>query len=176
MITTFASANVHTQSNALEDRHSIQTLVDVNAQTQGLNVLVIKNTMMLLADALVGIDHQDVRTIKHLTMILADVNVLPQSNAQVDNHLTQKPADVSVLNLDLSALMLRIMTILHAGVLVRIDQVHAPTIKHMIMTDANVDAHTQSDAQEGRDLIQIPADASALSQDLSVHHLKNTIL
>ena len=175
-IMTFVSVGAPTQSNALEDRHSIQALVNVNVHNLGLNVLAIKNTTMLLAGALVQIDHKDVPTIKRLTMILVHVNVHTQFNALVGRSLIQILVDVNVLNQHRTAQHISTLTMSIVGVPAQIDHKAVPIIKLLITILVRADAHTQSDALGGRDLIQIPADASALSQGLSVHHLKNMIL
>ena len=171
MTTILASASAPTQSNALEDRHLIQTLVDANAQSQGLNVLVIKNMMMSHVSALVQIDHRDAPTIKHLIMILANAVVHTQSDVQEGKGLIQTSADVNVRSQGPSVSTLRNMTKSHVNAHASIDHRGAPILTLLITIPASANARTQSNVQEDKHLTQIPVDANALIQGPNVHVL-----
>ena len=110
LIMTPANVSVLTQSNALEDRRSIQIPVSVSVQDQGLLALVLKNMMKSHVDAHVQIDHRDAPTIKPMITIDANAAVQIQSNVRVDRGLIQIPVDVSALRQGHSVPTLRNMT------------------------------------------------------------------
>ena len=93
-----ANVSVLTQSNALEDRYLIQTLVDANVLCQGQNALVNKSMMTSHVSVLVQIDHTDAPTIKHLITKLVSANVLTQSDVLEGKGLIQKSVGVNALH------------------------------------------------------------------------------
>ena len=163
-----ANVSVPTQSNALEDRHLIQALVDANVPHQGLTAPVLKSMMKLHVGAHVQIDHRDAPIIKHSITILVSVNVPPQSNVLEDRSLIPTLVDVNVLNQGLTAHLINTLTVSTAGVPAKADRKDAPIIKHSIMTPVRASARPQSNVQVDKALIQIPVDVNAPPQGLRV--------
>ena len=117
--------------NVLVDRDSIQIHVSVNAQSQDLHALMIRNLMMWHANVSVRIDQSAAHTLRYLTMINAGVSAPIYSDAQVDrdsiqihvsavaprytdalvdNGLIHIHVNVSVLNQELSVPMIKTLT------------------------------------------------------------------
>ena len=131
LTTTNADVAAPVYSGALEDRDSIQIHVSVNAQSQDLHVLTIKNLMMWHANVSVRIGRIAALIHRYLTMINVDVDAPIYSDVQVvrdsiqirvsaaaprytvalvDNGLIHIHVNVSVLNQELSVPMIKTLT------------------------------------------------------------------
>ncbi len=179
-------------------RNLIQTLANVNAQTDLRNVLEAKSLMIIPACAsvlnqsqhaqklkgltvsLVAVnvptDHLDVLMVKYLMMIFVVVDVLKFSNAQEVKSLTIIPVNASVLNQSQHVQKLKDSTILLVPVNVPTDQPNALMVKYLMMIPVSVDVPKFSNVSEVKNLMIVLVIVSVLNQNQPVLKLKDSMI
>lgn len=124
--------------NVPEVRGLIPIHVNVSVLDQGQTAQPLNTTTTLTANVHVEIDQRGAPTIKHSITMLVVVVVLIPSSAPENKHSIPTLVSVNVPDQDQPALHLNTMMTIHANALVQIGLQDVPTIKHTIMTPANV--------------------------------------